>query len=96
MKIFFITIYAFSLLAVTSTISVAACSHSACLNIQSETYRVANKHISKQQAANIAKEHMPGRVLAVKRKGNAFRVKILRNNGNVIIVYVNAKTGKIK
>ena len=51
--------------------------------------------ISKQQAMNIAQQNHPGRVLAVKQSGTAYRVKILNANGEVRIILVDAKSGKV-
>lgn len=46
--------------------------------------------ISQQQAVAIAQRQFPGRVLSVKRKGEAIHVKILNNAGDVRIIKVNA------
>ncbi len=51
--------------------------------------------VSKQQAVNIAQQHYPGRVLAVKLKDKVYRVKTLNDNGEVRIISVDAETGKI-
>ena len=52
-------------------------------------------NVSKQQAVNIAQQYYPGRVLAVKLKGDIYQVKTLSDNGEVRIITVDAKTGKI-
>ncbi|NMP17813.1 MULTISPECIES: PepSY domain-containing protein [unclassified Thalassotalea] len=55
-----------------------------------------NKVTSKQQAANMVKKRYGGKVLGVQSvKGRAYRVKLLTNDGHVIYVTVDAKTGKI-
>jgi len=61
----------------------------------------ANKHngnaqgISKQQAMEIAQQRHPGRVLAIRQKGHAYRVRILNTNGDVRTIIVNAQSGKV-
>lgn len=52
-------------------------------------------NVSKQQAVNIAQQYYPGRVLAVKLKGDSYQVKTLNDSGEVRIITVDAKTGKI-
>jgi uncharacterized membrane protein YkoI len=51
--------------------------------------------VSKQQAVNIAQQFYPGRVLAVKLKGNIYQVKTLNDSGEVRIITVDAKTGQV-
>ena len=51
--------------------------------------------ISKQQAASSVQSAYSGRVLAVRLRGNVYRVKILRANGDVRIISVDASSGKI-
>jgi len=61
----------------------------------------ANKHngyaqgISKQQAMEIAQQRHPGRVLAIKHKGDTYRVKILNAAGEVRTISVNTQSGKV-
>ena len=55
----------------------------------------AEINVSKQQAVNIAQQYYPGRVLAVKLKGNTYQVKTLNDQGEVRIIIVDAETGKI-
>jgi uncharacterized membrane protein YkoI len=52
--------------------------------------------INKQQAVDIVKQQHPGRVLGVKREANVYKVKTLSENGKVRVIYVDAKSGKIK
>lgn len=52
--------------------------------------------ISKQQAVDIATQQHPGRVLGVKRKANVYKVKTLSEGGEVRVIDVDAKSGKIK
>jgi len=51
--------------------------------------------INQQQAANIAQQSNPGRVLAIKKNAGTFQVKILSSNGDVRIILVDAKSGKV-
>jgi uncharacterized membrane protein YkoI len=51
--------------------------------------------VSKQQAVNIAQQFYPGRVLAVKLKGNIYQVKTLNDSGEVRIITGDAKTGQV-
>jgi len=55
--------------------------------------------ISRQEAANIALEQYPGRVLAVKpvqqRNTPMFRVKTLSEDGNVHIIMIDAVSGRV-
>ncbi|WOH36435.1 PepSY domain-containing protein [Thalassotalea fonticola] len=61
---------------------------------KSAALKVANK----QQAAKLVKSRMGGKVLSVKAvKGQqAYKVKLLKDDGRIVSVFVNAKTGKIK
>ncbi len=58
--------------------------------------RVKNSH----QAAQIAKKRFGGKVLKVSKKnsksGSSYRVKLVKENGHVVSVLVDAKTGKIR
>jgi len=54
----------------------------------------SSQGMSKQQAMSIAQQKNPGRVLAVKRHGNTYLVKILSANGEVRTVSVSADSKK--
>jgi uncharacterized membrane protein YkoI len=64
------------------------------LSLNTPVYAAANG-ISKQQAVNIAQQVHPGRVLAVKRKGEVYRVKTLNDKGEVRIILIDANSGKV-
>ena len=51
---------------------------------------------SSQQAAKAAKARFGGKVLKVQKKKAGYRVKLIKTNGQIVSVYVDAKTGKIK
>ena len=63
-----------------------------CLSLSATA---APKGISKQEAVSIAKQHHAGRVLSVKRKGPAYRVKTLNKKGEVRVIRINANSGKV-
>ena len=71
------------------------------VNIASpEFYRTNNaKAISGQQAARIVQNRYGGKVLKVSRSGSkskpSYRVKLLKQNGHVISVNVDANSGRI-
>ncbi len=55
----------------------------------------AKAAISKQMAAGIAQQYVPGRVLKVTFNGSVYRVKIVSRSGDVVNVLVDANTGQI-
>lgn len=54
------------------------------------------ENISKQQAVSIAQQVAPGRVLAVKMKNGAYRVKTLSPGGEVRIIVIDANSGQVR
>lgn len=62
---------------------------------QQQSFRVGNS----QQAARLVKGKVGGKVLKVQRakvKGNpGYKVKVLKNNGHVVSVKVDAKSGRV-
>ncbi len=60
-------------------------------------YQASNQQdgISEQAAAAIAQKQIGGRVLAIRRVNNNYRIKILSNHSTVHIVVVNAINGKV-
>jgi len=55
----------------------------------------APEGINKQQAVSAAQQAYPGRVLSVKRKDDVYRVKTLSDSGEVRIILIDAKNGKV-
>jgi len=56
-----------------------------------------NKVNSSSQAARIAKSRTGGKVLKVKNNGGSgYKVKVIKPNGHIISVTVDAKSGKVK
>lgn len=58
------------------------------------TATLAASPVSKEQAAGIAKQHVPGRVLKVTFSNSIYRVKIVSQSGDVVSVLVDANTGE--
>ena len=51
--------------------------------------------ITEQKAITIARQHFKGRVLAINHSDNAYRIKILSNQGTVHIVLINSTNGTV-
>ncbi|NQZ24554.1 MAG: PepSY domain-containing protein [Colwellia sp.] len=51
---------------------------------------------SSKQAAKIVKARFGGKVLKVKKSKSGYRVKLIKTDGHIISVYVDAKSGKIQ
>ena len=66
----------------------------ACLLSPVPLFAEANG-ISKQHAIDIAARVFAGRVLAVKRQGEVYRIKILSEHGEVRIIVVDASSGEV-
>ena len=66
-----------------------------CLLLLAATVRAESESISKQKAAAIAQSEHPGRVLSIKRKATSYRVKILSTDGELRIIRIDARDGKI-
>lgn len=50
---------------------------------------------SSTQAAQVAQRRFGGKVLKVQTQKSGYRVKLIKKNGHIISVFVNAKSGKI-
>ena len=50
---------------------------------------------SSRQAAQMAQSRFGGKVLKVQKQNSGYRVKLIKNNGNIVSVYVDAKSGRI-
>lgn len=51
--------------------------------------------LNKEQAAELALERYPGRVLNVKTESQHFRVRVLQHDGRVVTLLVDRRTGRI-
>lgn len=50
---------------------------------------------SSKQAAQMAQSRFGGKVLKVQAQKSGYRVKLIKNDGNIISVYVDAKSGQV-
>ncbi len=50
---------------------------------------------SSRQAAQLAKSRFGGKVLKVQKQGSGYRVKLIKANGHIVSVYVDAITGRV-
>ena len=82
----------------TLLISVIALSTTAVAADTQANVQKKQQAISSQQAAKLVKKRYGGKVLNVKKQKNntAYKVKIVKPNGQVVSKKVNAKTGKIE
>jgi len=63
----------------------------------SSKQKKANKIKSSSQAARLVKSRTGGKVLKVKNNGRSgYKVKVIKPNGHIISVTVDAKSGKMK
>ena len=95
MKYFYQFILAISvLLAFFSSYALAESRH----NSSSTYYQTSDQQdgISEQAAVAIAQKQINGRVLAIRRINNIYRIKILSNQSTVHVVAVDAINGTIK
>lgn len=66
-------------------------------NGASAKQKKTNKVNSSSQAARIVKSRTGGKVLKVKNNGRSgYKVKVIKPNGHIISVTVDAKSGKVK
>lgn len=85
MKILFPTIISQSLITLLLALAL----------VLQPTVVVAEQAINQQQAAQIAQQAHPGRVLGVRRRGEVYKVKILNAQGEVRVIVIDANSGKI-
>lgn len=50
---------------------------------------------SSKQAAQMAQGRFGGKVLKVQKRNEGYRVKLIKSDGNIVSVYVDAKSGQI-
>ena len=48
-----------------------------------------------KKAAQIAKSRVGGKVLKVSKKSSGYRVKLIKKDGHIVSVHVDAKSGKV-
>lgn len=51
--------------------------------------------IGKEAAAHIAQQQTRGKVLSVDKQQSDYRIKVLKDNGQVVILLVNADNGAV-
>jgi len=86
-----------ALLVIVIMITALPDSFAARHHASGERNRTGNSagSISEQQAIAIAQQHFRGRVLAINRSGNLYRIKILSDQGTVHSVLINAQNGEL-
>jgi uncharacterized membrane protein YkoI len=52
--------------------------------------------VTKEQAANLAQQRFPGKVLKVQAENRNFRVRLIQADGRVITVLVDNRSGQVK
>lgn len=65
----------------------------ACLLITPEVYSAGE--ISQAKAIQLAKRYADGRVLKIDEIKDAYKVKVLQDNGRVVTLRVDKRTGKV-
>lgn len=60
-----------------------------------ELQRLADRRVSLDQAVAIVQRQTGGRVLDARPQGDGYRVKVLTRGGEVIVVYVDGRTGDV-
>jgi uncharacterized membrane protein YkoI len=86
------------LFAVTLSMSVSAQGSLVSAITTIKTNQQAKQQLrvkSNQQAAQMAKSRFGGKVLKVQKKKSGYRVKLIKTDGHIVSVYVDAKTGRI-
>jgi uncharacterized membrane protein YkoI len=84
--------------AVTFSMSVIAQGNFASAISTIKTKQQAKPQLrvkSSKQAAQMAKSRFGGKVLKVQKQNSGYRVKLMKANGHIVSVYVEAKTGRI-
>ena len=52
--------------------------------------------VTKEQAANLAQQRFPGKVLKVQTESRHYRVRLIQADGRVITVLVDNRTGRVE
>ncbi|MBU1312017.1 PepSY domain-containing protein [Rheinheimera muenzenbergensis] len=56
----------------------------------------AAKIVSREQAAALAQQHYPGKIVKVQVQQQYYRIRVLQADGRVVTVLVDGQTGRIK
>lgn len=78
-----------------SSAQVLAGSQSSGATNYHRTSSAPSADITEPKAITIAQQHFKGRVLAINHSDNAYRIKILSNQGTVHIIRINAADGTV-
>lgn len=98
-RVLFLTIILFStLISFGSFSALAQGSFVASINVIKVTQQSSKQALrvkSSKQAAQLAQRHFGGKVLKVKSQKSGYKVKLIKKNGHIVSIFVNAKSGKI-
>ncbi|MGV2871808.1 PepSY domain-containing protein [Colwellia sp. E150_009] len=94
----------FGFLLISATNSTSALAHNS-FSLNTSTMQVAQqarppakqqlKVQSSQQAAQMAKARLGGKVLKVQKQNTGYRVKLIKDNGYIVSVFVDARSGRV-
>ncbi|MDX1676982.1 PepSY domain-containing protein [Arsukibacterium sp.] len=67
-------------------------------SLTSEAMALGNKQpdISKEQAATLAQQRYPGKILKVQTESRHYRIRLMQADGRVITVRVDNRTGRVE
>ena len=54
------------------------------------------KAVSREQAAALAQQHYPGKIVKVQVQQQNYRIRVLQADGRVVTVLVDGQTGRVK
>lgn len=60
-----------------------------------DVQRLAERRVSLDQAVAIVQRQTGGKVLDARPQGDGYRVKVLTRGGDVVVVFVDGKTGDV-
>lgn len=65
-------------------------------SVDTVRYRHAQRQISPSEAKAIALRRVSGKVVDIRRMRDAYRVRIIRSDGRVVDIVVDANTGRVR
>ena len=54
------------------------------------------KPLSREQAAALAQQHYPGKIVKVQSEKHNYRIRVVQSDGRVITVLVDGQSGRVK
>lgn len=68
------------------------------LTLTPDAVALGNKQpeVTKEQAASLAQQRYPGKILKVQTESHHYRVRLLQADGRVITVLVDNRTGRVE